>query len=56
MLENERELHQRKADSARDGLQLDGIRAKGNDNITCIAFDLMKTFSNSCLVHFHMLL
>jgi len=49
VLENERELHQRKADSAREGLQLDGTRAKGNDNITCIAFDLMKTLATPVL-------
>lgn len=49
VLENERELHQRKADSAREGLQLDGIRAKENDNITCIAFDLMKTLATPVL-------
>lgn len=49
ILENERELHQRKADSAREGLQLDGTRAKGNDNITCIAFDLMTTLATPVL-------
>lgn len=42
-IENEREVHQRKADSARAGMTFDGNKAKDNNNVTCIAFDLMKT-------------
>lgn len=43
ILENEKKLHQRKADKAREGIQFDGTRAKGNNDITYIAFDLIKT-------------
>jgi len=42
-IENEREVHQRKSDSARAGMKFDGNKAKENNDITCIAFDLMKT-------------
>lgn len=49
VLENERELRERKDDSAREGLQLDGTSAKGNENITCIAFDLMNTLATPVL-------
>lgn len=43
-IENERDLHHRKADCARDGMKRHGDIAKTNpDELTVIAFDLMKT-------------
>lgn len=48
-LETERELHQRKADSARKGLQEDTLLAKSDPNVTCITFDLMKTLPTPVL-------
>lgn len=45
IIETERELHHRKAESAREAMKLDAREAKENNNITCIAFDLMKTLS-----------
>lgn len=45
IVENERELYQRKAKKARESMKLDATEAKLNNNITCIAFDLMKTLA-----------
>lgn len=42
VLENEKKLHQRIADNIRKAMQIDGTRTKENDDITCIAFDVMK--------------
>lgn len=47
-IENEREVHQRKADSARAGITFDGNKAKDDNKVTCIAFDLMKTLPTLC--------
>lgn len=43
IIENERELHQRKAESARYGMKLDATKSKLNNNIACIAIDLIRT-------------
>lgn len=49
-LENERDLHHRKADSARNGMKRDGEIAKTNPKeLTSIAFDLMKTLPTPIL-------
>ena len=45
IIENEKQLHHRKAEKAREGMKLDATEAKLNNNITCIAFDLMKTLA-----------
>ncbi|CAH1960750.1 unnamed protein product [Acanthoscelides obtectus] len=42
-LTTEMELHQRKAQSAREGVKSDAVVAKNNSEVTAIAFDLMKT-------------
>ncbi|CAH1958505.1 unnamed protein product [Acanthoscelides obtectus] len=42
-LTTEMELHQRKAQSAREGMKSDAVVAKNNSEVTAIAFDLMKT-------------
>jgi len=41
IVENERELHQRKAEKAREGMKLDATEAKLNNNIICIALHLI---------------
>lgn len=41
-VESEKELHQKKTEKVREGMKLGATKAKLN-NITCIAFDLMKT-------------
>lgn len=48
-LEQELELHQRKASSARTGLQRDTELAKNNPEVTVITFDLMKTLPTPLL-------
>lgn len=48
-LQREQELHQRKADSARQGLKDDTALAKSSTNITVITFDLMKTLPTPVL-------
>ncbi|CAI6352913.1 unnamed protein product [Macrosiphum euphorbiae] len=45
IIENEKQLHHRKSEKAREGMKLDATEAKLNNNITCIAFDLMKTLA-----------
>jgi len=49
-IETERELHQIKAESARQKMREDAELAKnGNQNLTAIAFDLMKTLPTPVL-------
>lgn len=48
-LQREQELHQRKADSARQGLQDDTAMAKSSSDVTVITFDLMKTLPTPVL-------
>ncbi|CAG9764579.1 unnamed protein product [Ceutorhynchus assimilis] len=48
-LEQDLELHQRKASSARNGLQKDTELAKNNLEVTVITFDLMKTLPTPLL-------
>ena len=48
-LKQELELHQRKASSARNGLQKDTELAKNNPGVTVITFDLMKTLPTPLL-------
>lgn len=45
----EREIHQRKAEKAREGLKLDKGVAMGNNDTTVIAFDMMKTLPTPVL-------
>lgn len=45
IIEYERELYQRKAESFKEDMKLDATETKLNNNITCIAFDFMKTLA-----------
>lgn len=55
--EIERDLHYRKAASARDSVKRDGDIAKANpEELTAIAFDLMKTLPTPSNIHGNLLL
>jgi hypothetical protein len=56
IIENEKQVHHRKAEKDREGMKFDDTEAKLNNNITCISFYLMKTLATPIVSTGNMLL